>query len=80
MASASFAGGVLTVSTVTVSSAVVRKAEAAAGVDSAVPSAGSATSAAASLWKFTVKATRTLAAVTVADTAPCATPASSATW
>ena len=45
-----------------------------------VPNAGSATSAAASVWKLTVKATRTLAAVTVAETAPWATPASSATF
>ena len=45
-----------------------------------MPNAGSATSAAASVWKLTVKATRTLAAVTVAETAPWATPASSATF
>ena len=78
-ASARLAGGVLTLSTVAVSSGVLRKVEAAVGLESATPSAGSAASASASVWKSTVKATRTLAAVTVAETAPCATPASSAT-
>jgi len=70
----------LTDSTMTAKAAEDKNVEAAAGLESAVLNAGSAASAAASVWKLTVKATRTLAAVTVADTAASATPASPATF
>eukprot|EP00964_Phaeocystis_antarctica_P131792 scaffold95774_cov63-Phaeocystis_antarctica.AAC.1 len=73
-------GGVLTDSTMTAKAAEDKNVEADAGLESAVLKAGSAASAAASVWKLTVNATRTLAAVTVADTAASATPASPATF
>ena len=68
------------VSTVIARAAVVKNFDAAAGSESAVLNVVSAASAEASVWKFTVKAMRALAAVTVADTAASATPTSLATF